>query len=152
MGPRARRPARVARGSSRPQAKTGRIATQLHPGPTPFEFTAPNLQYLMDSPSNSARSRSASSRSTAIRSGSRIHHAGTLAELDGFVSDVEKIVREQREIFGEFPEYEPGHYTFLADYLPYAIDDGMEHRNSTVMTSPSTLRTGRRWLLDTRRA
>src|SRR5262249_55056720 len=25
------------------------VATQLHPGSTPFEFTAPNLQYLMDS-------------------------------------------------------------------------------------------------------
>ena len=31
--------------------------------------------------------------------------------------------------------YEPGHYTFLADYLPYANGDGMEHRNSTVITS-----------------
>src|SRR5207237_1596719 len=27
------------------------VATQLHPGANPFEFTAPNLQYLMDSPS-----------------------------------------------------------------------------------------------------
>src|SRR6185503_12421179 len=26
------------------------IATQLQPGATPYEFTAPNLQYLMDSP------------------------------------------------------------------------------------------------------
>ena len=76
-----------------------------------------------------------------------IHHGGSLDEVDGFVRDVERIVREQREIFGEFPRYEPGHYTFLADYLPHAVDDGMEHRNSTVLTSTSTLRTGRRWLL-----
>ena len=42
-------------------------------------------------------------------------------------------------IYGEFPAYEPGHYTFLADYLPYANGDGMEHRNSTVITSSSSI-------------
>jgi predicted metalloprotease with PDZ domain len=78
-----------------------------------------------------------------------VHHAGTAAELDGFVRDVERIVAEQREIFGEFPAYEQGRYTFLADYLPHASPDGMEHRNSTVMTSPGTLRTDRLRLLDT---
>jgi len=52
-------------------------------------------------------------------------------------------------VFGEFPEYEPGQYTFLADYLPNADVDGMEHRNSTVMTQPSTIRGDRMRLLDT---
>src|SRR6185436_2059996 len=44
---------------------------------------------------------------------------------------------------------EPGHYTFLADYLPYATGDGMEHRNSTVMTEAASIATSRRSLLDT---
>ena len=43
--------------------------------------------------------------------------------------------RARRRSYGEYPAYEPGHYTFLADYLPYADGDAMEHRNSTVMTS-----------------
>jgi predicted metalloprotease with PDZ domain len=43
----------------------------------------------------------------------------------------------------EFPPYEPGFYTFLADYLP-ANGDGMEHRNSTVMTSPGSIVNARR--------
>src|SRR5690606_24378672 len=30
----------------------------------------------------------------------------------------------------------PGHYTFLLDYLPWVDADAMEHRNSTVITSP----------------
>jgi predicted metalloprotease with PDZ domain len=77
------------------------------------------------------------------------HHTGTDAELDAFVKDVEKIVREEREIFGEYPVYEPGSYTFLADYLPYANGDGMEHRNSTVISSSSSIRSNRGGLLDT---
>ena len=59
-------------------------------------------------------------------------------------------MRQEREVFGEFPGYEPGSYTFIADYLPYASGDGMEHRNSTVMTSSAThSREPRRGLLDT---
>src|SRR3984893_10307014 len=78
-----------------------------------------------------------------------LHHAGTDAELDGFVRDVEKIVRKEGEIFGEYPAYEPGSYTFLADYLPNAAGDGMEHRDSTVMTSSGSIRSDRVELLDT---
>jgi len=71
------------------------------------------------------------------------------AELDGFVKDVEKIVRQEGAIYGEYPDYEPGHYTFLADYLPYADVDGMEHRNSTVITAPGSIAASRGDLLDT---
>jgi predicted metalloprotease with PDZ domain len=126
-----------------------RVATQLHPGPSPLEFTAPNLQYLMDSPVEYGPvvMREFSVDRQPIRVA--VHHDGSLDEVDSFVRDIERIVREQRDIFGEFPRYEPGHYTFLADYLPYAGNDGMEHRNSTVLTSPSSLRTNRQWLLQT---
>ncbi len=124
-----------------------RIATQLHPGATPLDFTAPNLQYLMDSPVEFGPVvvREFAVDRQPIRVA--VHHGGSLDEVDSFVRDVERIVREERDIFGEFPRYEPGHFTFLADYLPYASDDGMEHRNSTVLTSPSSLRTNRQWLL-----
>ena len=125
------------------------VATQLHPGTPPYEFTAPNLQYLMDSPAEfgpvTMRQFSVNGRTFRYA----LHHTGTDAELDAFVKDVEKIVREEEDIFGEFPVYEPGSYTFLADYLPYASGDGMEHRNSTVVTSASSIRTDRFDLLDT---
>jgi predicted metalloprotease with PDZ domain len=58
-------------------------------------------------------------------------------------------VREERGIWGEFPRYEGGTYTFIADYLPWVSGDGMEHRNSTILTSPSSLRANRMNLLDT---
>src|SRR5205814_10091347 len=77
------------------------------------------------------------------------HHDGSTADLDGFVKDVERIVREERKVFGEFPAYEPGYYTFIADYVPRAHGDGMEHRNSTVMTSARSIRGARLELLDT---
>jgi predicted metalloprotease with PDZ domain len=77
-----------------------------------------------------------------------VHHQGSDAELDSFTRDVEKIVREERAVFGEFAAFETNTYTFIADYLPWADGDGMEHRNSTVVTSAGSLRTQRRDLLD----
>jgi predicted metalloprotease with PDZ domain len=132
-----------------PAGADWRIATQLYPGSTPLEFTAPNLDYLMDSPVEfgpiAVREFTVGPRSFRFAA----HHTGSDVDLDGFVADIEKIVRQEEAIYGEFPEYEPGTYTFLADYLPYASGDGMEHRNSTVMTANATIRRDRTQLLDT---
>jgi predicted metalloprotease with PDZ domain len=132
-----------------PAGKQWQVATQLHPGSDALEFTAPNLQYLMDSP---AEFSALAMRQFQI--GGRtfrfaLHHTGTDSELDVFVADVEKIVRTEREVYGEFPPYEPGTYTFIVDYLPYADEDGMEHRNSTIITSASSLQSRHEPMLDT---
>lgn len=124
-------------------------ATQLQPGAATFEFTAPNLQYLMDSPVEIGPVAIRQFEVGGRRFRFSAHHTGSDAELDAFVRDVEKIVREEGSIFGEYPDYEPGTYTFLADYLPYANGDGMEHRNSTVMTSSASIASNRASLLDT---
>ena len=132
-----------------PSGAAWRVATQLHPGPSPLEFTAPNLAYLMDSPVEFGplvfREFSVGSRTFRFA----VHHLGSDADLDDYLKDVEKIVRQEGMIFGEFPDFEPGFYTFLADYLPYVNGDGMEHRNSTVMTSTGSIRGSRRSLLET---
>ncbi len=133
-----------------PPAESGwRAATQLHAGTTPLEFTAPNLQYLMDSPVElgplAIRQFSVGSRTFRFAA----HHTGDDVQLTSFVRDVERIVREEGAVFGEYPAYEPGAYTFLADYLPYATVDGMEHRNSTVMTAPRSIAEDRRQLAAT---
>src|SRR5262245_24165026 len=132
-----------------PAGMRWKVATQLHPGGSPFEFTAPNLQYLMDSPSEfgpvAMRQFTVGDRTFRFA----IHHTGTDAELDAYMKDVEKIVRQEGAIYGEYPAFEPGHYTFLADYLPYASGDGMEHRNSTVITSSASIANARSRLLDT---
>jgi len=132
-----------------PSGASWQVATQLHKGSSPFEFTAPNLQYLMDSPTEfgpvTIRQFSVEGRTFRFA----VHHTGTDAEVDSFVKDVEKIVKVEGAIYGEFPTYEPGYYTFLADYLPWASGDGMEHRNSTVLSSSTSIRNDRDDLLDT---
>jgi predicted metalloprotease with PDZ domain len=116
-----------------PPGARWQVATQLHPA-GPLQFTAPNLQYFMDSPVEFGDIALREFTVNGSRFRVALHHRGTEAELDTYAKDVEKIVREEGAIYGEFPSYEPGHYTFLADYLPWADGDGMEHRNSTVMT------------------
>jgi predicted metalloprotease with PDZ domain len=115
-----------------------RIATQLKPTSDPRTFTAANLHYLVDSPtelSNFTLHTFTVDREFRLA----VHHDGSATDVQRFAGAVEKIVREQRAVFGEFPEYEAP-YTFIADYLPWAVDDGMEHRNSTIVTAPYTMR------------
>ena len=116
-----------------------RVATQLEPTDDPFVFTAPDLQYFLDSP---AELSAHSVRSWEVASGGRtqtirlaVHHDGTEDDVDAYLEKAKKVVDAQIEIFGELPEFDFGTYTFIADYLPYVSGDGMEHRNSTVLAS-----------------
>jgi predicted metalloprotease with PDZ domain len=136
-----------------PQGSGWKVATQLFPGSDEFTFTAPNLQYLIDSPSEFS---AFDTRTFSIADAGRmptfrltVHHSGDRGELDAFAKDVEKIVREARNVYGEFAPYDGGTYTFIADYLPWGNGDGMEHRNSTVVTSPTSIRGDRVDLLET---
>ncbi|MDQ3070427.1 MAG: M61 family peptidase [Acidobacteriota bacterium] len=131
------RPARVT--LVQPPARQWKVATQLFATSDPLTFTAPNLQYLMDSPTEfsdhvlkSFTVQGPNGRDATIRVA--VHHAGTDAQVQAYADNIAKIARVQAMIFGEFPVFEPGHYTFLADYLPWADGDGMEHRNSTVVS------------------
>ena len=113
-----------------------KIATQLHPTADPRTFTAANLQYLMDSPTELSNH---TVRTFRVDREFRIalHHAGTDADADRLAGAVERIVREERAIFGEWPSFEVP-YTFIADALPYATFDAMEHRNSAILTSATS--------------
>ncbi len=136
------RPARVQ--FEPPPGQPWRVATQLFPTGSPLVFTAPNLQYLMDSPTEVG---AFVMREFMVDDGKgpqtfriALHHDGTNAEADAFAADVERIVREALPIYGELPRFDGGTYTFLCDYLPWANGDGMEHRNSTVLSSSGALR------------
>jgi predicted metalloprotease with PDZ domain len=136
-----------------PPGSGWRVATQLLPGADPLTFTAANLQYLMDSPSEVS---AFAIRTFTIEDGGRtpvfrltVHHEGTDTELAAFARDVERIVREERNVFGEYAPFDGNTYTFIADYLPANAGDGMEHRNSTIVTSSGSIRASRADLLDT---
>ena len=130
------------------------VATQLFATADPTTFTAPNLQYLMDSPAElSAQSMrtftlgNPDGRAQTIRTA--VHHDATDADVDQYAAGVERIVREELAIFGELPVFEPGTYTFLADYVPWGGGDGMEHRNSTVVADPVSIRGNATSVLET---
>jgi predicted metalloprotease with PDZ domain len=105
-----------------PEGSSWKIATRLHPGSSPLEFTAPNLQYSWTAPLNSARSR-AQFTVGGRRFRIALHHLGTDAEFDTFAKSA--VVREEGAIYGEFRST-AGHRS--ADYLPWADGDGMEHQ------------------------
>jgi predicted metalloprotease with PDZ domain len=120
-------------------------ATQLFPTDDPWTFTAPNLQYLMDSPTElsaqtirSFKVRGPDGREVTIRAA--LHHDAGNPEVAEYIEGAGKIVKEHAAIFGEFPEFEPGTYTFLGDYVPWGGGDGMEHRNSTVVAAQLSLK------------
>src|SRR5690606_41507790 len=71
-----------------------------------------------------------------------VHRLGTEEEVDRYAEMVRRVVEEQIAVFGETPDGDHGTYTFIADYLPWADGDGMEHRNSTILTSTRPLSTG----------
>jgi predicted metalloprotease with PDZ domain len=141
-----------------PDGAPWQVATQLfgdwpphdpgRPVPDVYEFTAPNLQYLMDSPVElgplTVETFSVGARTFRLA----VHHTGTANEVQAVVGDVAKIVQQQGAIYGEFPPFETGAYTFLVDYLPQANFDAMEHRNSTVITAPGSISRSRVDLLD----
>ena len=141
------RPVRVT--FSLPADSDWKVATQLYPPADPHTFTAPNLQYLMDSPAELSHFVMHTFQVAPLTAGGKTqtirvvaHSQASDADLETYFAGVQKIVREEQAVYGELPDYEPGYYTFLADALPWDGGDGMEHRNSTVMT-------GRRLSLNT---
>jgi len=117
-----------------------KVATQLRPGADKSTFSAPNMQYLMDSPvslgAQQVRTWQEGDQTIELAT----LYQGSAAELDAYAKKVQKVVKEEKAVFGELPTYDFARYTFLADYLTQATSDGMEHRNSTSLTSPRPLR------------
>lgn len=111
------------------------VATQLKPD-ADGSWSAPSFQYLMDSPievsAHKLRQWTLPDAGGTIRIA--FHADVTDAEADEFGAKARRIVAAQVAIFGEPAKYDFGTYTFLADYLPWVSGDGMEHRNSTVIS------------------
>jgi predicted metalloprotease with PDZ domain len=119
------------------------IATQLFNTDAQNRFWAPNLQYLMDSPIESSRHSERNwietSRGNSYEFSLVVHHLGTEEDVDALLGMVRKVVSEQALVFGELPAFDDHRYTFIADYLPYVVDDAMEHRNSTFLSNTQSL-------------
>ena len=118
-----------------------KIATQLKhiQGNT---YYAADLQYFMDSPTeisnHSVRSFDVDEQTINFV----LHHNGTEAEFDEYFEKVKAIVLQQKTVFGELPNYDYNNYYFLTCYIPNVDGDGMEHRNSTILTTTRSLAEG----------
>lgn len=129
------------------------VATQLAATDDPAVFRAPDGHYFMDSPLEIAP---LDRRSWTVTTGHgpktievAMHHRGTPDELDRYAAHTRAIAAELAAVFGGWPDFEYERYTFLACYVPWASGDGMEHRNSTVLTSTGSLARSMTGLLGT---
>ena len=118
-----------------------KVATQLKPTVLPDTFTAPDLNYFMDSPVElsdhhliSWTDKNADNTEQVIRVSA--HSVDSKDVVSGYAKMVERMVKESKAVFGELPRFDHGIYTFLQDVSQDNDGDGMEHRNSTVITDP----------------
>ncbi len=116
-----------------------KVATQLKPTVLADTFTAPDLNYFMDSPVElsdhhlfSWADRNTDNTEQLIRVSS--HSVDNKDVVFGYAKMVEHLVKESKAVFGELPRFDQGTYTFLQDVSKDNAGDGMEHRNSTVIT------------------
>lgn len=115
-----------------------KVATQLKPS-GPDQFHAPNLHYFMDSPiemsNHVVKSYKINSKGKDYQIRFALHQLEGNQGFDSYFDFTKNIVQEQKSVFEELPDFDFNSYTFIACYLPQADKDGMEHRNSTVLTS-----------------
>ena len=117
-----------------------KIATQLkHDGDN--VYSAPNLQYMMDSPTELSNFKESSwdvvnTDGKTEKINLTVHSDDPQAVIDNFGKMVAKMVLEEKAVYGELPTYDFGQYTFLDDVYPTVSGDGMEHRNSTCIVQP----------------
>ncbi|MGB3547729.1 MAG: PDZ domain-containing protein [Saprospiraceae bacterium] len=119
-----------------------KVATQLQ-RVGPRRFRAPDYYYFYDSPTMVGDIRYRSWTVPGAGRTDTIEMAflcpDTEGQLDSFADWTKSIVEQERRVYGELPAFDYGRYTFLCAYNPYVSGDGMEHRNSTVCSSSSTL-------------
>jgi predicted metalloprotease with PDZ domain len=126
-----------------PKENKGVFATQLVQDDDKYSYKAPNLQYFMDSPTKIGDQLirqwfAENPDGTSFTFRIALESSATSAQADELAEKVKKIVNEAKAVFGEFPKYDWGTYTFIAGANPYVNGDGMEHRNSTMITQGMT--------------
>jgi predicted metalloprotease with PDZ domain len=117
-----------------------KVATQLKNEGANI-YSAPNMQYMMDSPTElsayKVNSWEVDNNGKKEKINLVIHSDDGQPVIDNFAKQVQRMVLEEKAVFGELPAYDYGEYTFLDDVYPTNSGDGMEHRNSTCIVHPA---------------
>ncbi len=120
-----------------------KIATQLITlDSAKHQYFAPDLQYLMDSPcilGDFSVKEFYAGHDKHVKIRMAVNSEATPQELEQFAEMTSKVIREQEAVFGELPQFKNNQYTFLCSYGPSFQGDGMEHRNSSMISSPLPL-------------
>ncbi len=99
---------------------------------------APDFNYFMDSPIELAELKKYSWE-VSDKSGQKqfmeilIHSKDKEEDIQNFGEMVKKMAAEQAAVWGSYPKFDFGRYSFIHDVYPDFAGDGMEHRNSTVI-------------------
>ncbi|MFD2144350.1 hypothetical protein [Mucilaginibacter antarcticus] len=101
-------------------------------------YSAPDFQYMMDSPTELSASKTASwevanTDGKKQRINVSVHSNDDQSVVNSFGTMVQKVVQEHKAVFGDLPIFDYGEYTFINDVYPTNSGDGMEHRNSTII-------------------
>ena len=114
-----------------PAGSEWKVAMQLQPHDD-GTWTAPFMDRLMDSLVELSKHYLATWKTGDAEFRMALHHQR--GEAAAFARLCEAVTAEEEGVFGAFPKYDTGSYTFLLDYLPYVSSDGMEHRDCPVIT------------------
>ena len=131
-----------------PESSQWKIATQLLPQ-ADGRWSAPDLQWMMDSPVEISNYKMPEWKVENATFRMALHLPGTEEDARKYAQMCQTVVLEEEGVFGALPKYDGSTYTFLMDYLPYASGDGMEHRDSTVITSRGDLNNAAKILIGT---
>jgi predicted metalloprotease with PDZ domain len=122
-----------------PDTSEWKIATQLIlMDSLTNTYFAPDLKYFMDSPCIVGNLKLKEFRiddQEEITIRLAINTDAKYEEIDIFKNMLKGVVLEQKAVFHEFPEFDENTYSFLCSYGPGFYGDGMEHRNSTMISS-----------------
>lgn len=102
-------------------------------------YRAKDFQYFMDSPIELANYKTASWDVKDANGKKQTIHlmAHSDDDKDGvnnYAEMLKKMTAEQHAVWGVWPTFDEGHYYFMHCVHPSNAGDGMEHRNSTVIT------------------
>lgn len=97
-------------------------------------WSAPSRDFLMDSPIEFSAHKIREWTGSGVTFRMALHSAANDEAISGLARYCEAITIEAEGVFGAYPRYDNGTYTFLLDYRPYALNDAMEHRNSSVVS------------------
>ncbi len=122
-----------------PPASNWKVATQMKPLGNDNTFWAPDLQLFMDSPTELSDFKMRTWTAKDVNGKEKLFRIALHGDItddlmDEFTGNVKKVVEEARSVFGQWPDFDFGVYTFIIDLQPRNNGDGMEHRNSTCIT------------------